>query len=320
MAFSSLQRSIIYTLAYSHQWRWPLLVSELHNRLLAQVTPDVNTQFQFQTKLISTQMVAKEVGELSKQGLLSISDEKLVSLVGFEDDVENRLTREKIAPTKWDEVSSLLNKVKHISWIEGVFVTGALAVNNVYEDDDVDFMIVTTPGTLWLTRLVVSWIALLAGKRRTWNGFEPNSWCFNLWLTSDELGVFAQRKSLYTAYELLQMKCVYDKGGVETTLKQKNKWMTEYLPQWRDVRARRQGVVGTKQAVANRKPTLKNKFIKIINRLMYQLQYWYMQPHQTREVVSLSHAFFHPRDTQSLVYRGWADVLQSWVGLLNTKH
>lgn len=312
MAFSSLQRSILYTLAYSHQWQWPLMVTELQRRLLARVAPEIDDHFEFHQQPVSMEEVTRAVNQLETQGLVSVSEEKLLSLSGFEDTVHNRVTREEIARTKWQEVFVFLTKVKRLPWIEGVFVTGALAVNNVHQDDDVDFMIVTAPGTLWLTRLLVSWVAFLAGKRRTWNGFEPNSWCFNLWLTSDDLGVFATRKSLYTAYELLQMKCVYDKGGVEARLRHQNAWVAEFLPQW----SRNALPKDLQQAHELVAPP---RWLALLNRVVYYLQSWYMRSHQTREVVSVTHAFFHPRDTQSLVYQGWASVLQSWSRVLGSK-
>jgi len=75
---------------------------------------------------------------------------------------------------------------------------------------------VTEPGRLWLTRLWVIWQAWRRGKRRSWQGEEKRSWCFNLWLDSDHLDLFQDYQSLYTAYELIQAQPVLDRGEVAT--------------------------------------------------------------------------------------------------------
>jgi hypothetical protein len=241
------------------------------------------------------------VNQLLKNNVVVV-DQDMVALVGFADSFKQRHTREKTAQKKWSEVDLFLSKIQHVPWIKAVFVTGALAVNNASPNDDVDFMIVTAPQRLWLTRIVVSVIAFLSGKRRTWNGFEPNSWCFNLWLTSDSLGCFAERQSLYTAYELQQMKCVYDKDGIVDKLWHQNTWIQDFLPSFLPA-----SVPVTKNPTSDQAA---HPLLGILDRIVFSLQQWYMYPHQTREVVTLSQAFFHPRDTQAMVFVGWINVLK----------
>jgi hypothetical protein len=310
MAFSSVQRALIYTLAYSHQWQWPLLFSELHERLVAKVSA-TGDDFGLPSSRSSSSEILSALQELQQQGIVT-TQHKLWVLTGFEPSFEHRLSREKIAPHKWQEVQVFLSKVSKISWIQAVYVTGALAVNNVDAQDDVDFMIVTVPQRLWLSRVAVAWIALLAGKRRTWNGFEPNSWCFNLWLTTDELGCFRHRQSLYTAYELHQMQCVYDVANVDQRLRAQNAWVKQYLPNTSalDVSQPQSRLVEV-ETTSSSTHSFYAKLLNWLNLIAYTLQRWYMHPHQTREEVTLARVFFHPRDTSSVVYKGWVKVLQS---------
>src|SRR3989344_7841829 len=75
-----------------------------------------------------------------------------------------RNQREAFSQKKWLIAQKVADQLKAIPFIEAIFVTGSLAMNNCPRYDDIDFMIVTTPNTLWLTRLLV--IFTLGALRR----------------------------------------------------------------------------------------------------------------------------------------------------------
>ncbi len=306
MAFTQLQRAVLYTLGYSTQFGFPLTHPELHQRLIKKI-PETETAL-FGQK-VSLAQVETTVSELKNLGLM-IEDLGFLTLVSQPQIGQTRLDRSQVAQTKWQEVSQLVSLASWIPWIQAIFVTGALAVDNVEPDDDVDFMIVTQARRLWLTRLLMIFIAWSKGKRRSWHGEEKRSWCFNLWLDEESLGVFRERQSLYTAYELWQAQGVFDRGHIRHQLWHQNLWVKDFLPHIT-------GQTDKGGKVANKHPgekgswlkQLSDWFISGLDWIAYVLQSWYMKPHMTREQVSRSLAFFHPRDTQAWITRRWVKVL-----------
>jgi hypothetical protein len=101
-----------------------------------------------------------------------------------------------------------------------VAVTGALAMNNVDAGADIDYLIVTSPGRLWLCRGLV----VLLVKRARLQGVTlcPN------YLLSERALVFPD-KTLYSAHELVQMVPLHGLAVYQRML-QDNRWTEQFLP------------------------------------------------------------------------------------------
>ncbi|MDQ3009054.1 MAG: hypothetical protein M3Q81_05725, partial [bacterium] len=199
MNFTDTELAVLVTLAYTTQFSYPLTSSEIEQRL---VSPLVASSFrQASTSLTPPQSDSKSV-EVALTSLLAkkILFKKLgyYGLLKYKRGYALRAQRARSSQDKITDAQAFLRYARYIPWISAVFITGSVAMNNAPEAADTDFMIVTSPRRLWLTRLLVIAIATLSGKRRSWQGEEERSWCFNLWLSHDVLAVFDQRQSLYT--------------------------------------------------------------------------------------------------------------------------
>lgn len=309
MALTPLQRSVLYTLAYTAQFSYPLTADEVCFRLIGRLDQRTRVLSHAPTPTQVNRALASLVQKrlLKKEGI-SFSLRQMSGLV------EIRRQRFLQDQAKWREVRSAVGWFKHIPWIQAIFVTGSLAMNNAGPDEDIDFMIVTAPDRLWLTRLVVSGLAWLRGKRRSWQGEEKRSWCFNLWLEADQLDLFEKYASLYTAYELIQARLVFQRHQTGEKLLTANRWIEQYLPSATRLRGRR---LFAKSKNGFWLPLERSDFISDIldslNRAAFTFQYWYMKSHMTRETVTRKYALFHPRDTQGWLYSRWRRVLEELV-------
>src|SRR5690349_19112684 len=129
----SLRAAQIVTAAYCGQFNFPLTVGENWRRLLTL------------SQLHPSSLTAALTGASS-----------LVQQFPAEQDWwQQRQKAVAIASQKWQQVASAVSLLQMIPWIDGVFVTGSLAMNSVTPNDDIDFLIVTQPQRLWLTRLWV---------------------------------------------------------------------------------------------------------------------------------------------------------------------
>lgn len=206
----------------------------------------------------------------------------------------NRKQRLVFSKPKWQIAKHVGRSLSRIPTIQAIFVTGALSMDNCPEDDDIDLMIVTSPHTLWLTRVIVVLYLTLKGLRRPPSLPEHSSprvkdkICDNLYLDTKHLTL--DIKNLYLAHEILQAKCIFDRGGIHHQFLSQNPWVKKYLPM-----AYTQTL---KQAKSNVRYLIHDTkyIIQILNTLVYFVQYLYMRPKLTRERVGEGFAFFHPRE------------------------
>jgi hypothetical protein len=110
--------------------------------------------------------------------------------------------------------------IARIPFVRMVAVTGALAAGNASSGDDIDLMLVTRPGRVWLARAMCMAVVRLAALRGL-------TLCPNFILAEDSLALADQ--SLYAARELVQMRPL---AGFETysRLLAANPWWRKYLP------------------------------------------------------------------------------------------
>jgi cytidyltransferase-like protein len=333
---SALTRRVLQTVAYTDQFSFPLTTDEVWLRLLG-----LASRKQVQAALDN---LAKNDYLIEQKGYYYITNSKVNELVTA------RFNKEKTAQKYQSSIDELAKLLRLIPWVQAVAVTGSLSMGVAEPGDDLDLMIITQPNRLWLTRVIVLLIASVKGRRRYWWedsawqnwASQPSSnrpslksseavpvqlpkWCFNLWLTSDSLAVPAKQRSLYTAYEVMQATFIFSRlvgpkgsDSMEQHFLQANNWVRSVLPQYwifRQKRARQQSVQSTKptiffQLIAK----IVSPIIFLINETLYLVQVWYMRSHMTREKVSRSMAYFHPRPTQSLVFEGWRARLKVALG------
>ncbi|TSC84472.1 MAG: hypothetical protein G01um101416_1074 [Microgenomates group bacterium Gr01-1014_16] len=198
---------------------------------------------------------------------------------------KTRKQRELISQQKWVIARGVGDKLRKIPFVEAIFVTGSLAMSNCTPNDDVDLMIITSPNTLWLTRLLV-YLAIRHFRRKPNVLSAPDKICDNLYLDTYHLPLTTH--NLYYAHEILQAKCIFDRGGTHRQFLLANPWVKTYLPVAYRESLRHLSL--TNYQLTNQLTIL----LYPINLLLFWLQYLYMLPKMTTERVSLGSAFFHP--------------------------
>ncbi|MDO8673306.1 MAG: hypothetical protein Q7O66_18015 [Dehalococcoidia bacterium] len=202
----SLQTAILQAVAYADLFDYPLTAAELHQYLVGTPAPP-----------FVVQSILEEDGLIARR--LSCRD-GFFTLRGRESIVETRRHRTENAIGMWQRARRYGSVITRLPFVRMVGVTGALAVDNVESDTDIDFLIVTESGRLWLCRAFVVALVRLAA-------FLGDDLCPNYFLT--ERALILPERSLFTAHELAQMVPL---SGLATyrRMRQLNAWVLDFLP------------------------------------------------------------------------------------------
>jgi hypothetical protein len=201
-----LEWATLQAIAYADIFHFPLTPAEVHRYL------------------VSHRASLKEVQSLLANGRLVphtlARRDDYFALAGRETAFDVRRRRAEVAASLWPRAVRYGQIIGNLPFVRMVAVTGALSVDNVEPDADVDYLIVTAPGRLWLCRALVVAIVRLAARR-------GDPLCPNYFLSENALVL--DERNLFTAHEVVQMVPL---SGMSTyrRLRQLNSWTAEYLP------------------------------------------------------------------------------------------
>jgi len=250
--------------------------------------------------------VKKQITELGVKKVIE-SRGNYFFLRGREKIVGLRKKREKWAREKWVIAQKTAAKLERIPGIRLIGVTGALAMNNCKREDDIDLLVITSAGCLWLVRLLIVMLSPLMkiARRKPGETKVTNKICFNLFLEENHLEISPH--NLFLAHEVCQMKPLLNKDRVHEKFLWGNQWVKDYLPNALNNEAMKQ--------YSNSQPvkaivSLFDCFIAVLNKVAFALQHQYMKPKMTSEKVSLHQAFFHPLDLEPKIRRQYEEKLK----------
>jgi predicted nucleotidyltransferase len=236
-------------------------------------------------------VAGKKVDISIDETTLFVYKKGLFYLAGREGLVLRRTMRKRASKKKLEIAKAASRLLSKIPTVKAACITGALAMGNADEDSDIDLMVITKKGTLWVTRL----ISLLALKmfgfdvRRFGQKNEKDKLCLNIWLDETSLAWVKERRSIYSAHEISQVKPLVNKDGTFDRFLQENSWIKDYWPN----AAQTRGEAG--------KVDPRTSFFTLFENIARKFQFKYMEGKRTREVVTKKRALFHPVDWGEIV-------------------
>lgn len=292
-----LPEAIFKTLAYADIFDYPLKKEEIWRRLVS--------EHRFK---VGFRELKKEISRLS---LVDYSRDYYF-FKGRGNIVSLRLKREGWSREKLKKAERVIHILKLIPTIKMAGLTGNLAVENCDENDDIDLLIITASGTLWLTRFFTTLFLDILGRRRRPGQKEfRDKFCLNMFLDEDHLGIPQGEQDLYTAHEVVQMKPLWDRSGVYQKFLAQNRWIKRYLPNGVDTKILR--YYDAKKKKEKSLSILISQSLNIFEQLAKQLQLWYMRRRRTTEVVSEGVIRFHPHDVRNWILPEFKKRLQKLV-------
>jgi hypothetical protein len=210
--------------------------------------------------------------------------------------VKNRINSQKTNLKKTSIARNIARILSFIPTIEFIGLTGAVAIKNAGNSDDIDILIITRNRTLWISRFLVVIVLDFIGIRRKPNDDKfNNKICVNMFLDVEHLQIPSNERDIYSAHEITQMKVLYDRGNNYIQFLKENRWIKEYLPN---------SVIDTKILRVKDNKRKKNRFVSwylsilvsLFEPLAKQFQFRYMRKRITSEVIKDGYLRFHPQD------------------------
>lgn len=205
VSLAPLEAAVWRTIAYADMFDYPLVLAEIHRYLegMAATLAEVEG-------VLHGRVLAPHLTHHSPFYLLA-GREKIVPI---------RQQRAAQSQLLWQAAVRYGRWIASLPFVRMVAVTGSLAVNNVDERGDIDYLVVTEHGRVWLGRAFI--IALVRLAARHGHALCPN------YLLAETALVFPDQ-NLYTAHELLQMVPLYGLP-VYQQIRHKNEWVAQFMP------------------------------------------------------------------------------------------
>lgn len=267
-----VSKSIIKTLSYSDIFEFPLTRNEIYKYYIGD--------------RVEKKQIYSVLEEMAKSGIID-KKSNFYFLRGKADNYSKRMKRKYESRRKMLIAENYIKLLSVIPTIKLIGISGSLSMNNCDRRDDIDLFFITSKNSLWFTRLAVNLLLLIKGvKRARGDSFGIDRICPNMFLAENDLSI---DKNLFTAHEISQLKVVMDKDNIYCKFLNKNSWVLKFMPNSFD-----KNLINNKiQSGFNKR---ESGIFKAINKLFYNVQYFYMKKRITIENVSFNRAAFHPKD------------------------
>jgi hypothetical protein len=203
----AIEAAILRTVLYADVFQFPLTTREIHHFLIHdQPVPFARIEQTLAASLALKQVLYQGQGYFVRKGR-----DDLIAVRAAHDHASTQLLPLSQRYGIW---------LARLPFVRMVALTGALAMRNAVENDDLDYLLVTTTGRVWLARAFS--IVLVRLVR-----FRGTEICPNYVLAEDALT--QKRRDVFIAHEVTQMVPLYG-HELYHTMRAANDWVGEYLP------------------------------------------------------------------------------------------
>ncbi len=202
-----LHNDILKTVAYFDLFEYPLTTDQIYSFL--------------PRNSVTAERVALAAQSLVSEDRLSHSDGFYFLPSGNSAMPRERIEREARARRMLSSARVVSRFIKQFPFIRAIFLTGSLSKNVAERSSDIDFMIITVPGRLWIVRMMLTMFRkiFLFGSRKFF--------CTNYYVS--ENGLTLDRRNTYTAVEVVTTKVIWNSEAFYE-YQRHNLWTKQFLP------------------------------------------------------------------------------------------
>ncbi len=276
------EQAIFRTIVYADIFDYPLTKSEIWHYIISD-SRFLSGQLGIQKSLFEKALRnSSEKIDCYKKFYFLKNRRKLVGI---------RLKRLLESRKKIRLAQKITRHLGYIPTIKLIGISGALAMQNAYKDDDIDLFIITSKHTLWVTRFFILALLQFLGVRRTHTDLlGMNKICVNMLVDEQQMALGKNRHDLYTAHEIVQMKSLFERDHMYQRFIQANEWVKKFLPNSLEIKKFRN------KDIKIEKQNFLNFFFTLFEYPFRVSQILYMKKRITKEIITNDSAAFHPFD------------------------
>lgn len=274
---AAMEKAILKTLSYYDVFNFPLKAWEIHKYLIGK-SSDLKQTEKALKSLIKKQKIKKQKDYYflsNRNGL-----------------VKSRLEREAVSKSHLKTAKFIAALFKLIPTVKLVGISGSLSMMGSSRVDDIDLFIITSKNRIWVSRLFLIILTSLTGLRRKRHEkilSANGKICINLIL--EEGSLEQNKKNIYLAHEVLQMRLLWQKDQIYSQFLHANSWAFKYLPNWRT-----SVLEDKKLSRKNSKGHPRNSFIDFLENKSKSFQLKIMGSPDNLERIENHALYFHPED------------------------
>jgi len=265
--------------------------------------------FRFFPKKITRERLERNLKILEKEkrivSLMKGSSPMSYTLLEYRLFSTHRTARERISRKKIQKIRFFIQLLSWIPIIRFAALTGTVAMGNARVKDDIDLFIVTSRNRLWSGRFILLCLAGILGIRRSRGEKRvKDKACLNLFFDERDLKIPKQKRTLYVAHEVLQMKPVIDKENIFQWLLRANKWVFSIFPNAHEslkFKVQNSKFTDSKEnAIGGATREDSGDFIETI---LKKIQLYFINKHKTNERITDTQLWFFPEDFEEKIKR-----------------
>jgi len=158
-------------------------------------------------------------------------------LEGRSEIINTRMKRYNIADKKFRRAIWVSRFFKFIPWIKMIAVGNMIGGNNAKKRGDIDFLIITEKGRIWISRFFCVGIIKLFNLRPQKENIQDKI-CLSFFLAENNLNIenlCLKNGDNYLAYWMASLVPIYDQSSIYKKFIQENKWFRKKTPNWKFV-------------------------------------------------------------------------------------
>lgn len=158
-------------------------------------------------------------------------------LRGREEIVALRLANRAHARRKFRRAILVARLFKFIPWIRMIAIGNQMGADNLRDESDIDFFIITDVNRIWITRWFCAGLAKIL-KLRPKPDKRRDTICLSFYISAERLDasglMLAHDKchDIYFVQWLANLAVIYDRGSAYREFMLANSWISEFLPNW----------------------------------------------------------------------------------------